>query len=100
VVLLALNNHSNGTVSDMTTVKITTAVSKMIDLSLYNDGVPRLTRLTRPQIPHFSAIAYFGSGALDGLFPRKNRFRHGPAGIANLGSPRCLPSNRSPSPRS
>jgi hypothetical protein len=32
VALLALNNHSNGTVIDMTSVRITTAVSKMIDL--------------------------------------------------------------------
>src|SRR2546423_9098457 len=87
VALLALDNHSNGTDSDMTSVRITTAVSKMIDLSLYNDGVPWLTLPTGPQIPHFSGVAYFGSGPRGGLFLKKNPFRHGPAGIANLGSP-------------
>src|SRR3954469_5637554 len=98
VALEALNSHRNGIESATTTVRITTAVSKMIDLSLCKDGVPWLMRLTGLQIQHFSEVAYFGSAALDGVFHEKKPFRHGPAGIANLGSPDACPRTDHPLP--
>jgi hypothetical protein len=81
VALLALNNHSNGTDSDMTSVRITTAVSKMIDLSLYNDGVPWLTLRTGPRYRTFRMLPISEAARGVDYSSRKSRFAMDRSGL-------------------